>query len=309
MLCWRMRPLLKCFALILLASISAYSQPEELKVQDFSPMGSPREALAWRWAPAVIHGVGTDPMADVITRVDFDGDWDSSNNWDHLKTHPLPPAAYFEVFETETHFFLVYAFFHPRDVAPLCLPIICHENDMEGAGIVLSKTPGEPRFEALATFGHDHFALQLAPIRKSWRDKDLERIGIYIEANGHGIQAQLKPEISSRQTLLVPSKSTQAAGGYVLLPLAELWNHRDSPGFMTGRHDFHGKHFRIARVPSAFDGKKWAKARANPPWSWTEKRDPEREKGDWFWDPALWYYGRLGQPKIFSFDYLRHPLR
>ena len=73
--------------------------------------------IAARFAPIVYQGLGDDPRSDYITNFDFDGDWKGDNNWDNLdnRSFPLRAYVYYSVVETNTHYFIHYAFFHPRD--------------------------------------------------------------------------------------------------------------------------------------------------------------------------------------------------
>jgi hypothetical protein len=61
------------------------------------------------------HGLGG--AADFIAAVDFDGDYDASNNWDNAgdARFPLAAHAYFSVVETATHWFINDQYFHTRD--------------------------------------------------------------------------------------------------------------------------------------------------------------------------------------------------
>src|SRR5215510_13614045 len=94
-------------------------------------------ALALHWAP--VHYQDTDSSdydADYLSTVDFDGDWDAKNNWEHQDDNlaRLTGAVYYSVVETSTHWHLVYGFYHPRDWEDFPDPfgLFTHENDMEG---------------------------------------------------------------------------------------------------------------------------------------------------------------------------------
>lgn len=110
--------------------------------------------LAYRWAPVhyqdvdVTGSLGFDHAlngkSDYITNVDFDGNWNALDNWDNTENTALNAHAYYSVVETETHYFLLYSFFHPRDWTDNGLWILFggldeHENDMEGAMMVVKK--------------------------------------------------------------------------------------------------------------------------------------------------------------------------
>src|SRR5690606_12952669 len=100
-------------SLLILFSLTAFADPE----------------LARKFAPTVYQGLGPEPRADEFTRFDFDGDWDPDNNWDNMLKFDRPRVVYWDVIESENHFFLTYAFFFPKDYARLCIWVHCHEND------------------------------------------------------------------------------------------------------------------------------------------------------------------------------------
>lgn len=118
--------------------------------------------LALRWAP--IHYQDTDSSdydADYLSSVNFDGEWDTLNNWEHQddSVSRLIGTAYYSVVETSTHWFLVYAFYHPRDWTEFDpFGTETHENDMEGVLLTIRKngtTYG--KLEAMVTAAHTHF--------------------------------------------------------------------------------------------------------------------------------------------------------
>lgn len=89
--------------------------------------------LAAYWAPVWYQDTDdADPDADYITSFDFDGDFNGSNNWENQPNYPLPGYIYYWTMETDTHWFIGYAAFHPRDWAHILLFDTQHENDMEG---------------------------------------------------------------------------------------------------------------------------------------------------------------------------------
>lgn len=108
------------------------------------------DELVLRWAP--VHQQDVDPngtgslegRSDFITAVDFDGDWNTANNWENIspeKGHLATGHAYYSVVLTETHAFIIYAFYHPRDWNDLGIKLDIHENDMEGL-LAIVELPG-----------------------------------------------------------------------------------------------------------------------------------------------------------------------
>lgn len=138
------------------------------------------EEVAARWAP--IHYQDTDSsdyFADLITSVDYDGDWLATNNWDNLHVgdyldrdrcpglipichdahvHALPGYVYYSVVETCTHWFIIYDFFHPRDWTDSSFEPV-HENDFEDVLVVVRKDAVDGQLEALVAQAHgDYFS-------------------------------------------------------------------------------------------------------------------------------------------------------
>src|SRR5690606_18899295 len=110
------------FFLILMLSLPSFAPPLDL----------PKKP-----APILTQGIGSEPKADIFTRVDYDGDWDPNNSWDNLHKFPHPPTVYYYVIESEKHTFITYAFFYPRDYAGMCFFVHCHENDFEGMRVTI----------------------------------------------------------------------------------------------------------------------------------------------------------------------------
>ena len=80
-------------------------------------------ALAARWAPVWYQDTdSSDYKADYIVAYDFDGDTRSDNNWENLKKSGVDLSAviYYTVVETQTHWFITYTDFHPRDWKEHC---------------------------------------------------------------------------------------------------------------------------------------------------------------------------------------------
>lgn len=183
--------------------------------------------IAAQFAPVFYQGLGDSPRSDFITNFDFDGDWNGDNNWWNLdkKSFPLKAYIYYSVTETTTHYFVHYAFFHPRDykgglVKSAIVDVLMgeglrragkdptgglandvalsHENDLEGLLIVAEKRDGDPA-KAVARFvetmAHNKY-LKYCPRQASNPaceaiEMDGERPRIFIEPKGHGPERYL----------------------------------------------------------------------------------------------------------------------
>lgn len=220
-----MKPLKLPLAL-LLAVISAPTWAQEPAVAPTAPPSRERE-LAARFAP-IFHQRLTPQVEthrfDYITSFDFDGDWVGTNNWANAAEtrYSLPAYIYYSVVETQTHYFLTYAVFHPRDWSlaqplyeqtldllrgkyPEYFPASArasvefnHENDLEGVLVVARKTDdgAGAHLEAVETLAHNRFYKYLAPdsalaraIRPEQRIMtEGDHPVVYIESQKHGIK-------------------------------------------------------------------------------------------------------------------------
>lgn len=258
--------------------------------------------LAAHWAPVHLqHHVS---RADAITRFDFDGDWDPLNNWRNFRTHETPPAVYYSVVETRTHWFLVYAFFHPRDWTEHWwqAPFDAHENDLEGALFALAKSSAAPwgTFKAAVTVSHLDF-YSFVPAGGDWR------------AGGESVDGEVRFRFGHRPV------TEQEAYGHGL----KMWNGADiaGPGTRVYRPEeyqlldiFGPEGFGRRDVPRsvftadglAFRGRRWANDKARPPWGWDDPGDGV-PRGAFGGDPARLMRTYFTIPEAFSTEYVSNP--
>lgn len=196
--------------------------------------------IAATFAPIFYQSLGDSPRHDYITNFDFDGDWRGNNNWEDAANprFPLKAYIYYSASETQTHIFIVYAVFHPRDYKGNGIggkllneairegvkrggkydptgraqeAVLAHENDMEGCLVVVEKDGSDlqkARVVFVETIAHNRFLKYAAegtstvvPDRVS---VDGQRVRLYIEPKGHGIRAYEEDEKdNSRKEFLV----------------------------------------------------------------------------------------------------------
>jgi hypothetical protein len=284
--------------------------------------------LALHWAP--VHRQDTDnddADADWISAVDFDGDWLASNNWEHQDrpaTHQqdlgrLKGAAYYSVAGTRTHWFVLYAYYHPRDWCdtPLCEQTNqYHENDLEGALLVVRKSGGYGTVEGMVTVAHSDFwsyVPESSPFRSGRESVDgllrtqphggnANRPVTIQEAKGHGLKAwDGGPFPGGDGVRYVPTDGAgiSPAGGrdsvpYELIDMfgpRGLWTHRDNEGTFA--------------EPGVFRGDNGKPNAANAPWRWDDHDDgSDLPGGELARDPAklvALYFSGVGD---FARDYL-----
>jgi hypothetical protein len=297
------------------------------------------EQVAARFAPLIYHDVASNPRADFLTPVNYDGDWIANNNWDNLDRYELNATVYYDVRETRTEYYITYMFFHPRDYSRVCIALVCHENDSEGTIVVVDKaTLKERAVQSLAHNNIDHISNPL-PVRlpagySDWSGRS-NKIAVFIEGGGHGVKSmsgsvnRLSHEISAFKAASGEARGFDPAqddhflfyhGGvadsydgsqsgvfsYELRPVSELWKRRTDEG--SGRlfskiFKYRGARVEIGNIPGSFAGERWGAGRANPPWGWHDSSYPNIRRGDWFIDPAFAFSQKVpGLSLIYTYN-------
>lgn len=124
----------------------------EANIETTSETSLAYDALARFWAPNFYQDTdSTDYRSEYITKINFDGDYNSKNNWENLAAFSTVPAyIYYSVVESTTHYFLGYYTFHPRDWCDGD-DVACgeHENDLEGVLLAVRKDGSNGGFGSL----------------------------------------------------------------------------------------------------------------------------------------------------------------
>lgn len=307
-------------------------------------------ALAEHWAPVWYHDTDKqEPRADLIIPFDFDGDTRSNNNWENLNNAgvDLRPVVYYSVTETESHYFLLYGIFHARDWDHVCKSLFntgfCHENDFEGAMLVIRKLDDNPvgTFETLYVQSHNNLHIYSNDDDVSARSsKRFESVPVtfendthpelYVESKGHGVCALYHTEwiyckhpigtqpidvFSDGDGIVyrykagisdIPNGVLDFDVDYALIPLeTTLWPRRfDICDGGNCTFDTTMTYNGVT-LSKQFDGDNYLNDRANPPWAWDDDKDgPNVLRGDFFFDPARTYELNVNSPYWVSRDYL-----
>jgi hypothetical protein len=170
--------------------------------------------LATRYAPWIYHAFHPSKgRQDVPTRVDFDGNLRGDDNWEHLPRFELPPVVSYALLETETHWFIAYHLFHPRDWSYARIGLHeTHENDGENLQVVIEKRRGRVVFlwTQAHYFGAVHANQGVGPKEESVRgplllvndagepDPHGTHAAVYVQAYGHGIYGAKDPCLDLR---------------------------------------------------------------------------------------------------------------
>lgn len=257
------------------------------------------EEVAVHYAPVIDQAVNVllshGGRGDFITAVDYDGDWSCLNNWENLLSGDLGAVVYYSVQETDTHWFVGYYFYHPRDDAEIWLDR--HENDLEGVMLAVPKSDdGWQEPEYMYTQGHGNLYFCFGDGSSVLNGERMlngstyggsismegSRPHLYIAPNGtlyncghsvdsadwhiaywsvgdSGVRYLYSGEAQTPKTWNGPFDRNQC--GYELRPLEELWAYRGGPYDGSGVFGSYG----------AFDGDNWGEDKANPPWGWRNK--------------------------------------
>jgi hypothetical protein len=272
--------------------------------------------LAYRWAP--IHYQDTssaNSTADYLGPVDYDRDWNTRNNWENLPENSpnLVGTVYYSVVETGTHWFVVYAYFHPRDWKLLG----SHENDMEGLVVAVRKDGSEyGALEAMVTIAHDNF-YSYTPPGSPYTDGAENIDGTVImqshdggshpttfqEDRGHGAYRWNGDEFPggdgvvyfpSRDAAEVPSSGNDRSVAYRLVDTfadGNLWARRASAETFAEWGVFGGDNGRDNAARTA--------------WAWDD-HDDDVGAGLMATDPARLIFTYFGNTSEFELDYTRN---
>lgn len=260
------------------------------------------EGLSERWAPIFLqHTSREHPERDRPLRVDFDGDWDATNDWAHLDASAAvaPPVAYASQILTKTHAFLTFTLFYPRDWAtPFCVPYVCHDNDLEVTLLVIDRAHGADAAGLVYVETKTHARYLGTRGSEVARGADGRPI-LEVESEGHGMRAVragdatdgqprayvargAEPLVGIRpreQYELVSLRETLWAHRHARSDAARLWSHEDS-GVLHYRGERFGRlgaPIGILMAGSVYPGG------VRPPWALQSGGG----RGDWFLDPAL----------------------
>lgn len=288
-----------------------------------------QEEIAIHYAPQIDQAVNVLLSAggrgDFITAVNYDGDWSCLNNWENLTAGDLGAVVYYSVQETDTHYYVGYYFYHPRDDAEIWLDR--HENDLEGIMLCVPKSAeGFLSPEIMYTQGHGnlyfYFGDGLLDGEKmlagsiyggSLTTTYLDKPHLYIAPNGtlynqgHSVSASgwHFPYWSvgnsgvryfygeeAKKPLFWNGPFEDNMCSYDLRPLDELWAFRNGPYDGSSVFGSYG----------AFDGNNWGEDSANPPWAWRNKT--AYGFGGSFLSDPVWTFNRAVSGMNLSANYV-----
>ncbi len=302
-----------------------------------------RAAVASHFAPTIYQE--TKDQRDLIAAMDFDGDWDLTNNASHVDGRPMPAVVYDTVVETPTHWFLTYLPYHPVDAKG----VNGHDNDTEHATMVVRKDGSAfGRLEAMEVRFHDWMYQYAAPgsgVGDAADDVDGPihfdtdgRPMINAQRVGHGLCGGLAPTLPffdslalrcrhrdtpriARQGVVYRYKGRAEAPrslddrdvGYALVEIGEqVWPRARDAGALrvfATRMDFRGERcteYDCPRGIGAVLASAVGHGSTGMPWEEGPGKGVSKA-GDPFFDPAYTLGRRLRFPAPFAIDYSFNP--
>ncbi|MBL8215105.1 MAG: hypothetical protein JNK87_30580 [Bryobacterales bacterium] len=284
----------------------------------------PYRALAEKWAPVFAQETWWDPKADMLARFDLDNDWIGDNNWDNAPKGSSQAYIYYQVFETATHWFVIYNGFHPRDYSDKCLIGSCHENDNEGMILTIQRDGSEfGKLVVMQTLAHDviHNYTNERGVRPGVHSVagSIEfqdgRPVVFIEAGGHGMYGTTSGQYARynlagdaftlgtgityvyKGAAERPKHLNDRKVGYDLLPMLSHWWARAGSDQNQRMFDVYQPYAPVggrpgaalARMGTTFYGRKEAANKAKPFWGWHDNKTLKAKElavGQWGLDPA-----------------------
>lgn len=329
------------------ADAPASFPPESYTFGAEPPLEDPYRRLAEHYSPFVAQETWFHWTADALTRSDFDDDWDASNNWDNLGKGSTQAYVYYAAIESQSHWFLIYNFFHARDYSDNCVVGTCHENDNEGIVLAVRKDGSEfGKLETMETLAHNNVYSYVndRAIKRGAHNidgnialHDGSHPMVFLEAGGHGAlgatdkkslfdPASKKWKVNTGITYVYkglaerPKSGVDQNVGYELLPIYHHWwarARRDTAGSLMGafyRYEpFGGRPgMKLAEVAGAFAGKQYGEDKAKPFWGWHDtatRKSRILATGQWATDPAYAVSRNLTFPagRAVSLEYVFNP--
>lgn len=283
-------------------------------------------ALVENYAPFIAQETWFEPKADFLARFDYDGNWNGADNWENLQTGSSKAFVYYAVMETETHWFLIYNFFHPRDYSDFCVVGTCHENDNEGLILTVRKDTSKfGKLEVMETLAHNNVysftnnsAIKNGVHNIDGKVEFYENSHpiIFIEAGGHGIYSSdsksslfsaAKMEFKQNtgvtyvynQKAENPNYANDRNVSYALLPIYDEWWMKGSQESNRANETFdefyvyepfgNRPNASVKYISGAFHGRTASKNMAKPFWAWFDRRTRDKKvlnTGQWALDPA-----------------------
>jgi hypothetical protein len=154
-----------------------------VSIEELESLAAPLKApgtpikVVQRYAPILYQRVKHTPH-DFIRSVDFDGDFNSANNWDNSHKGDQKAYIYWDLKETKSHYFITYSWFYARRESgglSFLRFINRHENDMAGVLVVVRKNaPPLHALEMVMSANGEQFHGYSPSKKKRWETDNFE---------------------------------------------------------------------------------------------------------------------------------------
>lgn len=275
-------------------------------------------SLAARHAPVIVHEAheqGGNFTQDLPVAFDFDGDWDMRNNWANQPhaTRSAPPVVHWSVVATRQRAWITYFLYYPRDWSWVCVPWVCHENDLEQLTLVVENDGAYGRRLLLDVKYHrDDRGYPVAGAGATPRVKTPAKLGfsdddrplVRVEWGGHGVTScdldgdgRRDPRCVRAPTnhtrVLHPPGGRPVAIAGAAAPLAyelralhdTLWAHRGLAGEAWASDTLRYRGRRLGRLGGVL-GTAFAGSAGGARAPWGVRAKGLSQAGDRFFDPA-----------------------
>nr|MDO8117868.1 hypothetical protein [Candidatus Sigynarchaeota archaeon] len=257
---------------------------------------------------------------------DFDGDWNPLNNWENAELSSPSPRVYHSVFETKSHYIIMYFLFFPRNQHDLHVFSNYHENDVEGLCVFVQKgiNGSHDRLQlvqcqfhnTLGWYSNDSITSS-ACVDITWSpvlavDGNSTHPVVIVESGGHGMYIsenetrEFDGTVYGNASTCQFSFKSSGQANYSLVPVYNtLWTYRheiEAHGNATDTWRYGGNNEFFITIP----GDNYGPLAAKYPWSWSFDEACGLIRGDWFFNPAQFLKKVTGNSTV-SCEYVYNP--
>ena len=288
-----------------------------------------RFAKVWEWwAPVFYQDTdSTHPGEDLFTSVDFDGDWDPTNNHENSVSLPKPAVIEVSFVKTSTHWYIGYFPYYPWRWSPPGASGTPHEHAIRAALLVIEQDGSTYGALKLMETSAEETFLQYLPAGSSLSgaatsegalrlDDSGHHPIVYVHAGDHGLYGDVHEAagVSSWENdgfpggdgvvyrwgneALAPASDDEAPVLYELRLLKDsLWARRTEVGadalFNTFGH---------------LNSDEGSQVQSLAPWRLSDVDAATRPHGELLWDPADFVKAHFSSGwGAFSHDYIYNP--
>lgn len=266
--------------------------------------------IAERYAPVLYQEIARAPH-DYIRKINFDNDFNGRNNWNNSSKGDQKAYMYYDLKETQTHYFITYSWFYARRESGAISFLrftTQHENDMSGVIVVVRKNAKALHEVEMVMSANGNKLHSYSPTKKArWGTKGSDNLGWsgtlkFVDEVDHPFfdSERVHPQIFAKEhshdvsvyngrddrdafnrkegvayyptgTAEKPESTRDKMVGYKLIPFSEILQRANDRKLFAKRTIKVGPHKIV--MPKAFSGDEGADNSALPPWSWRHEEN------------------------------------